>query len=210
MYKPLGILICLAGLAIGAVPAIADDAVPVYETVDSLTGCQAMLKLAPRVPGWCLPKKGVLYSEAEVAAQLGASRGAPFRSLAQQTPLDKWVPNTPSPGLNVRPLQFDHDATVLTREAKGLLYEVETVLMTVPGISFRVEGHTNNKGGRTYNQGLSERRVASVIGYLPRQYAGRLYGRAYGMTRLLPGRPGGDPLNRRVELIPVIGSEVAL
>jgi outer membrane protein OmpA-like peptidoglycan-associated protein len=76
---------------------------------------------------------------------------------------------------------------------------------------FTVEGHTDSKGSKTYNKGLSERRAQAVSGLLERMYpnlAGHLGVEGFGMTRpIAPNRlpngkdnPEGRRQNRRVEV----------
>ena len=76
--------------------------------------------------------------------------------------------------------------------------------------AFTVEGHTDSKGSDAFNQGLSERRAATVVEVLERRYpnlVGRLSPIGFGETRpVAPNESGGvdDPAgraqNRRVEL----------
>ena len=78
-----------------------------------------------------------------------------------------------------------------------------------PGRS-RVEGHTDSKGSEEFNQGLSERRAATVVGVLERRYpnvAGHLVPTGFGETRPIAANdiggvdnPAGRAQNRRVEL----------
>jgi outer membrane protein OmpA-like peptidoglycan-associated protein len=75
---------------------------------------------------------------------------------------------------------------------------------------FSVEGHTDSKGSEEFNQGLSERRAATVVGVLERRYqntAGRLSPVGFGETRpVAPNdiggvdNPAGRAQNRRVEM----------
>lgn len=75
---------------------------------------------------------------------------------------------------------------------------------------FHVEGHTDSKGSEEFNQGLSERRAATVAAVLERRFpnlAGHLTPVGFGETRpIAPNETGGadDPagraLNRRVEM----------
>jgi outer membrane protein OmpA-like peptidoglycan-associated protein len=75
---------------------------------------------------------------------------------------------------------------------------------------FTVEGHTDSKGSEGFNQGLSERRAATVVEVLERRYpnlAGHLAPTGLGETRpIAPNdvggvdNPAGRAQNRRVEL----------
>jgi outer membrane protein OmpA-like peptidoglycan-associated protein len=75
---------------------------------------------------------------------------------------------------------------------------------------FAVEGHTDSKGSDEFNQGLSERRAATVVAVLERRYpnlAGHLHPSGFGESRpIAPNEvgghdnPDGRAQNRRVEL----------
>jgi outer membrane protein OmpA-like peptidoglycan-associated protein len=75
---------------------------------------------------------------------------------------------------------------------------------------FTVEGHTDSKGSEEFNQGLSERRAATVVEVLERRYpnlAGHLAPAGFGESRpVAPNEiggvdnPTGRAQNRRVEL----------
>jgi outer membrane protein OmpA-like peptidoglycan-associated protein len=75
---------------------------------------------------------------------------------------------------------------------------------------FIVEGHTDSKGSEEFNQGLSDRRAATVVDVLERRYpnvAGHLSPTGFGETRpIAPNdiggvdNPTGRAQNRRVEL----------
>jgi outer membrane protein OmpA-like peptidoglycan-associated protein len=75
---------------------------------------------------------------------------------------------------------------------------------------FTIEGHTDSKGSDAFNQGLSERRAATVVAVLERRYpnlAGHLAPVGFGETRPIAPNdnagvddPAGRAQNRRVEL----------
>jgi outer membrane protein OmpA-like peptidoglycan-associated protein len=68
---------------------------------------------------------------------------------------------------------------------------------------FRIEGHTDSRGGDALNQALSERRAEAVVSYLAEAHAvstSRLEVVGYGETRpLVPDDPEAAA-NRRVEV----------
>ena len=69
----------------------------------------------------------------------------------------------------------------------------------------RIEGHTDNVGDKTANQGLSERRAQAVIGWLVAHgiNGGRLSARGYGDSKPVADNSTdeGRARNRRVELV---------
>lgn len=100
---------------------------------------------------------------------------------------------------------FDFNSAVVKNEFRTSLDNVASTLNEFPNTYIDVYGHTDSKGSDTYNQGLSERRAASVADYL----AGRNVQRArmatlgYGESQLKcsPETTEADyQCNRRVEI----------
>lgn len=208
MRKLSEILLLCSGLVTSLGMAAASEVAPTYEMVTDLTGCEAMLKLSTRVPKDCLSVKAKKYGKKELDA-LGSARGKSFRAMLKALPQDQWVTNRSPPGIIIRVLSFGLGSTELTPQVKALLYEVETVLEMVPSTVLRVEGHSCNIGSAADNLALSERRIASVMRVLG-SHASQLRPTAFGESRLLPGRPGNDPSNRRIEIIPITRQEAVL
>jgi len=111
---------------------------------------------------------------------------------------------------------FDLNSAVVKSQFRSALDSVASTLSEYPSTYIDVYGHTDSQGSETYNQGLSERRAASVADYL----AGRGVNRArmatmgYGETQLkcAPERTQADyQCNRRVEIriAPVTQADVA-
>lgn len=105
---------------------------------------------------------------------------------------------------------FDFDKDELRPAAAPALEKVATVLKSYPNASCSIEGHTDSKGTRQYNQRLSDRRAESVKNWLL----------AHGVTTAMatqgwaetkpvapnthPGgrdNPDGRQKNRRVEIV---------
>lgn len=61
---------------------------------------------------------------------------------------------------------FAFDKSNLSEEAKTNLDKLVKVLNSYPDTDIEVQGHTDSKGSTGYNQSLSERRAATVSGYL--------------------------------------------
>ncbi|PKP99700.1 MAG: hypothetical protein CVT74_07105 [Alphaproteobacteria bacterium HGW-Alphaproteobacteria-13] len=100
---------------------------------------------------------------------------------------------------------FDHNSAVVKSQFRGALDNVAATLGEYPSTYIDIYGHTDSTGSDAYNQGLSERRAASVADYL----AGRGVVRArmatlgYGESQLkcAPERSEADyQCNRRVEI----------
>lgn len=102
-------------------------------------------------------------------------------------------------------INFDFNSDVLRQESKLVLDEVVEILKEDPNWRMTIEGHTDNVGGEAFNQGLSEKRAASVKNYLviAGVAAERLESLGLGLTK--PVAPNdteiGRARNRRVELV---------
>jgi outer membrane protein OmpA-like peptidoglycan-associated protein len=102
-------------------------------------------------------------------------------------------------------INFDFDSDVIRAESRPTLDKVAAILKDKPDWAFSVEGHTDNIGGATFNQRLSERRAAAVAAYLERAGidAGRLTSRGFGFDHPIATNDSESERaqNRRVELI---------
>lgn len=63
-------------------------------------------------------------------------------------------------------VNFAFDSAELTASGKANLDKLSEVLKNNPDTNINIYGHTDSKGTDAYNQGLSERRAASVKNYL--------------------------------------------
>jgi len=100
---------------------------------------------------------------------------------------------------------FGFDKSDLSAEATSSLDKLVTVLNTYPDTNIEVQGHTDSKGTDTYNQGLSERRAASVSDYLAANeiLASRITTKGFGETapKYDNETEEGRAQNRRVEFL---------
>jgi outer membrane protein OmpA-like peptidoglycan-associated protein len=99
-------------------------------------------------------------------------------------------------------ITFELDSARLSQQARENLDAFVAALRSRALLPYRfsVEGHTDATGTDEYNQGLSERRAASVADYLVSQGVdrSRIVARGYGESRPRTVDPL-DPDNRRVE-----------
>jgi OOP family OmpA-OmpF porin len=101
-------------------------------------------------------------------------------------------------------LSFAFDKTDIKDEYRGDLANMVRVLNENPGITVRLDGHTDSVGPEKYIQGLSERRADAVRSYLLGQGidGDRLTTRGFGET--MPAYPNdsedGRAKNRRTEI----------
>ena len=102
-------------------------------------------------------------------------------------------------------INFDFNSDVIRPESKPTLDKVAAILKGNPDWKFSIEGHTDDIGGDSFNQTLSEKRAASVVKYLTDAgiAADRLTAEGFGLSKpLVPNRSEAERAqNRRVELV---------
>ncbi len=107
---------------------------------------------------------------------------------------------------------FEFGSSDLTQSAKRTVRDIADILVdTARGRKVSVEGHTDSIGAELYNQGLSERRAATVATHLAVNgvHDGLLDARGYGekypvapnTTDQGADNPSGRARNRRVEVV---------
>ncbi len=99
-------------------------------------------------------------------------------------------------------VNFDYNSQDLTKAAKDNLDLFVSALKDpkLAGTKFEIDGHTDASGGEEYNQGLSDRRAASVVAYLSGQGvdAATLTAKGFGKSKPRVTDPFSAE-NRRVE-----------
>ncbi len=110
---------------------------------------------------------------------------------------------------------FDTGKYTLKSGAREKLAKVAGILLSYPGLNIAVGGYTDNVGGDSMNQTLSENRAGSVRDYLVQQGVATTAVSARGFGNTLPvtsnDTSAGRQQNRRVELLvsgEAIGSPV--
>ena len=106
---------------------------------------------------------------------------------------------------------FDFDKSEIKTEAEPTLKKISELLKYYKDSPMQINGHTDSKGGDSYNQQLSEKRAASVKDYLAKNFdadANRLKTKGFGETKPIAenekngkDNPEGREKNRRVEVI---------
>lgn len=102
-------------------------------------------------------------------------------------------------------VSFDFDSAAIKPAFHAPLNDIARVMREYDRTVIHVIGHTDSVGAAAYNQGLSERRAASVADYLAGQAITRdrirTEGRGETEPRAANATEAGRQLNRRVELV---------
>lgn len=102
-------------------------------------------------------------------------------------------------------LFFETNKADLSDESIVELSHVIKLLTDNPTLHIEIQGHTDNRGSKAYNQGLSERRAKSVVDYLIQHGIApeRLTSKGYGLTKPVATNKteAGRAENRRTELL---------
>jgi outer membrane protein OmpA-like peptidoglycan-associated protein len=100
---------------------------------------------------------------------------------------------------------FGFDKSLISLGAKENLDKLYKVLKSYPDTDIELQGHTDSKGSESYNQSLSEKRAATVSGYLTSKgiTSSRLTIKGFGETAPKYGNETaeGRSENRRVEFL---------
>jgi OOP family OmpA-OmpF porin len=100
-------------------------------------------------------------------------------------------------------VHFEYNSARLTENSKSILSMAAASLRGQPGMRVEVAGHTDDRGGDSYNLELSRRRAQSVAEYLNASgiEPSRLEARGYGEAQPMDSNStdAGRERNRRVE-----------
>ena len=114
--------------------------------------------------------------------------------------------------VNMSDVLFDFGQYTLKPVAKEKLAKISGILISHPGLTLEVDGHTDSVGSDAVNLTLSERRADTVRAYLVAQGVGPDTITAHGFGKEQPvatnDTAAGRQLNRRVEIV-VAGSSIA-
>jgi outer membrane protein OmpA-like peptidoglycan-associated protein len=107
--------------------------------------------------------------------------------------------------VNLPDILFDTDQASLKQEARVVIAKLAGILLVMPELNLRIEGHTDSTGSDEHNQGLSERRASSVRDFLAAQGIdmNRMVAVGYGEYRPIADNDtaSGRARNRRVEIV---------
>jgi outer membrane protein OmpA-like peptidoglycan-associated protein len=147
------------------------------------------------------------------AAQAEAEKARLREQLREQ--LNQVLETRESAGrliVNMSDVLFDFGQFTLKPGAKEKLAKISGILISHPGLTLEVDGHTDSVGSDAVNLTLSERRADTVRAYLVAQGVAPDTISAHGFGKEQPvatnDTASGRQLNRRVEIV-VAGSSIA-
>lgn len=144
-------------------------------------------------------KDGYLFSSENFSLKGTNSNKEPFRKNVELVPIEKDAP------VVLKNVFFATASSALESASFVELDKLVAFLDKNPKISIQISGHTDNVGGKEYNQKLSESRAKSVFDYLTSKKinAARLSYKGFGDTK--PIKPNdteeGRAENRRTEFV---------
>lgn len=107
--------------------------------------------------------------------------------------------------VNLPDILFDVNEATLKNQAEVVIAKLVGILLVMPDLALRVEGHTDATGSAEYNQILSEKRAQSVTAFLTDNGVkpNRIVAVGYGKDKPIADNATkeGRQKNRRVELI---------
>jgi outer membrane protein OmpA-like peptidoglycan-associated protein len=100
---------------------------------------------------------------------------------------------------------FDSGKATLKPEAKVTIAKLTGILLLMPELNLRIEGHTDSTGSGEFNTQLSRQRAEAVRDFIAEQGIGvaRMVAEGYGPTRPVADNATSDgrARNRRVEIV---------
>jgi outer membrane protein OmpA-like peptidoglycan-associated protein len=143
-------------------------------------------------------KAGYMYQNADITIP---GMTVSNNRIARQVKLDKV-----QPGFSriLRNIYFDYGTARLKDSSGPELQKLLKVIQQNPEYIIEISGHTDNFGGKEFNQWLSERRAQAVVDYMVKkgEREGRFLVTGYGEDRPIASNDdeeSGRELNRRVE-----------
>jgi len=105
--------------------------------------------------------------------------------------------------LAMRAVQFDHNRNTIKSESFTVLNQIADIMARYPDYNLTISGHTDNTGGTSLNQKLSEQRARACFDYLTSRgvATSRMDYAGFGESRPIADNEtqSGRATNRRVE-----------
>jgi outer membrane protein OmpA-like peptidoglycan-associated protein len=185
----------LAILALGVISsgARAED-LSAQQIISGLKAPRTRSLAASSAPAPLSPQDAAFLNRVRTTRSLSSADRDQIEQIAQQRP-----------SVDVE-VYFDYDSAALTPQAEPQLNNLGKALTSpdLAGSVVMLGGHTDAKGTDDYNQGLSDRRAATVKKFLVDNYhvpADNLISTGYGKREL---KNAADPFaaeNRRVQIV---------
>ncbi len=142
-------------------------------------------------------KTGYLFYSAHFALEGEAGIRDPYLQNIRLKPIRE------GETIVMRNIFFETDSSRLLPESETELNSLLDLLNRNPGLRIEISGHTDNTGGESYNQQLSEKRAGAVFHYLTGKGIATLRLSFKGLGASQPvavnSTPEGRALNRRTE-----------
>jgi outer membrane protein OmpA-like peptidoglycan-associated protein len=164
---------------------------------ESVTGAFLLCIPSGKKYALSVEKTGYLFYSAHFALEGEAGIREPYLKNVLLKPIRE------GETIVMRNIFFETDSTRLLPESQTELNSLLDLLSRNPGLKIEISGHTDNSGGETYNQYLSEKRAGEVYHFLTGKgiAAQRLSFKGFGASRPIAGNstPEGRAQNRRTE-----------
>ena len=143
-------------------------------------------------------KSGYMYKNVAISIPPMSTKS---NKLAKQIVLDKIKVGYSQV---IRNIYFDFGTARLKSTSNPELNKLLKVIQENPRYVIEISGHTDNVGGKEFNQWLSKRRAQAIVDYMVKkgQNSGRFLAEGYGEERPLASNDDeewGREYNRRVE-----------
>ena len=184
---------------------------PIAVTAESFGFTKNVAKLADAMGGIpIVPAASVTFDLTFVTGKLKLEAEA-ARTRQEKSKAEQEAKIIPAEGCETRfnvisqtgAIYFKTGSAELDRESEPLLDSGADIAKRCPSVKFEVEGHTDNIGGKKFNQRLSEQRAKSVVNYLTGKGVGaaRIQSAGYGENRpVVPNNTEANRAkNRRIE-----------
>ena len=122
---------------------------------------------------WGCPKKSQVTSSPETPKETGTAVApepgtgeSKDEQAARQRAKEEAMERAATAAAGLQPIYFDFDRSVIRDDAKAAMVVNSQWLKTNPNVKVRIEGSSDDRGTKEYNQALGQRRAASAKKYL--------------------------------------------
>jgi peptidoglycan-associated lipoprotein len=160
---------------------------------------------------WGCPKKAEVTTTPATPKEMAPAESAPGQMKEEQAekPMSKEesMERAAAAAAGLKAIYFDFDQSFIRNDERAVMTANADWLKANPKVKIRIEGNTDDRGTREYNQALGQRRAASAKKYLVDMgvSAKRISLISYGKEKPVCGEAseGCWQKNRRDDLLPV-------